>query len=263
MNPWRGVAVALLVAGAAQAAMVEREVAYQAGETPMKGYLAYDDAAAGPQPGVFVVHEAWGLDEYARGRARQLAECGYVAFAIDMYGEGRRADHPDAARAFADEIRRNVPLGEERFRAAGEFLKAQPQVDASRLAAIGYCFGGTVALNMARAGEDLKAVASFHGGLRTEAPARSGGVKARVLVCHGGADALVSTEDVAAFDEEMRQAGAWYKIIVYPGAPHSFTVPDANERAAQFGLPIGYDAEADRLSWGELKAHLRDAFGEP
>lgn len=252
-----------LAAQVSWAALVEREVSYQAGDTTMKGFLVYDDAQQGPRPGVLVVHEWWGHNDYARKRARMLAEAGYVALAADMYGDGKVADHPDNAGAFASEVMKNMPAGEARFRAAREVLASQPQTDAAKIAAIGYCFGGAVVLHMARIGEDLDAVASFHGSLGTETPAHAGAVKARVFVFTGGSDPMVPEESVRAFEQEMQAAGAFFRVITYPGAKHSFTVPEADANAETFGLPLGYDAEADRLSWEALLSDLRDAFSAP
>lgn len=244
----------------AQAALVEQEVEYRAGDTTLRGFLVYDDATEGLRPGVLVVHEWWGHNEYARRRARMLAEQGYNALAVDMYGEGKQADHPKDAGAFASEVMSNLQLGVDRFRAARAFLDAQPQTDPSRVAAIGYCFGGAVVLHMARIGEDLRLVASFHGSLGAQTPAEPNGVKGRVLVYHGGADAMITPEAVSDFEREMKRAGVDYAVTVYPGAKHSFTVPDADAKAAAFNLPLGYDANADQASWRDLLSELRHAF---
>lgn len=257
--------VALLVASAAYAsgALIENEVEYSDGKTTMKGVLAYRNEIPALRPGILVVHEWWGLNDYARRRARMLAEEGYVVLAVDMYGEGKRADHPADAGAFASEVLKNKSVALSRFRAARAFLEQQPAVDPARIAAIGYCFGGAIVLEMARAGEDLKAVASFHGSLKTDSPARPGEIRARVLVYHGGADALVPQEDVAAIEKEMQQAGADYRLVVYPEAPHSFTVPEADAKATEFNLPLGYNAEADQASWADLLRNLREVFALP
>jgi dienelactone hydrolase len=256
-------AIWLVVAGVASAGLVEREVEYTDGATTMRGFLVYDDQQEGLRPGVIVVHEWWGLNEYARGRARELAKEGYIALAVDMYGEGRQAEHPNDARLFATEVMKNKAVGVSRFRAGRAFLEQQPQTDPARLAAIGYCFGGAVVLHMARIGEDLRLVASFHGSLGTDSPARPREVRARVLVYHGGADTLVPASDVAAFEKEMQLAEADFRVIVYPDAPHSFTVPEADAKAAEFNLPIGYNEEADRASWSDFLANLREVFEAP
>jgi dienelactone hydrolase len=225
-----------------------------------KGYLAYDDAVTGKRPGVLVVHEWWGHNEHARNSARKLAEAGYVALALDMYGDGKRADHPDQAGKFAGEVGKNLPLMKSRFEAGMKLLRKQAQVDDMRVAAIGYCFGGSVVLQMAREGENLRGVASFHGGLATEHPAKPGKVKARVLVLNGAEDAMVPAEQIAAFKKEMESARVDYRLVNYPGAKHSFTNPDADANGAKFNMPLAYNAKADQESWAELQAFLKLVF---
>lgn len=245
---------------AAQAAIKEAPVEYQAGDTVLKGYLVYGDATKQRRPGVLVVHEWWGHDQHARNSARKLAAAGYVALALDMYGGGKQADHPDSAGKFSGEVRQNLPLMKSRFEAGMQLLRKQPQVDGKRLAAIGYCFGGSVVLEMARAGEDLRGVASFHGGLATEHPAQPGGTKARVLVMNGAEDPFVPPEQIAAFKKEMEGAKVNYKFVNYPGAKHSFTNPDADANGAKFNLPLNYNASADKESWLELQSFLKQIF---
>ncbi|MCL5021837.1 MAG: dienelactone hydrolase family protein [Nitrospirae bacterium] len=248
------------VAAAAQPDIEGREVDYRAGDVALKGYLAYDRNLKGKRPGVLVVHEWWGLNEYARKRARMLAGLGYTALAVDMYGGGKQATHPEEAGKFSSELMKNFDAAKARFMAALEFLRGQETVDPGRVAAIGYCFGGGVVLNMARQGVDLKGVASFHGGLAAVKPARHGEVKARILVLHGGDDKFTTPAQVEAFKEEMKHAGADVRFIVYPGAMHSFTNPEADEYAKKFNLPLGYNADADRKSWEELKKFLDTIF---
>jgi dienelactone hydrolase len=245
---------------AAQAAIKEAPVEYKAGDTVLKGYLVYDDAAKERRPGVLVVHEWWGHNQQARNSARKLAEDGYVALAVDMYGGGKQADHPDNAGKFSGEVRKNLPLMKSRFEAGMQLLRKQPQVDGKRLAAIGYCFGGSVVLEMARAGEDLRGVASFHGGLATEHPAQPGKTKARVLVMNGAEDPFVPPEQITAFKKEMESAKVNYKFVNYPGAKHSFTNPDADANGAKFNLPLNYNAVADKESWLELQSFLKQIF---
>jgi dienelactone hydrolase len=258
------VAGSLVLAGAAFAAekpdIEGKEVSYRASGVEMKGYLAFDRNVTGKRPGVLVVHEWWGHNEYARKRARMLAEMGYTAFAVDMYGEGKQAMHPDDAGKFSSELMKNFDTAKERFIAAMEFLKKQPTVDPGRIAAIGYCFGGGIVLNMARQGFDLKGVASFHGSLTAVKPAQQGGVKARILVLNGTDDKFVTQEQIGAFRQEMRNAGADFQVIEYLGAIHSFTNPDADEYAKKFNLPLGYNAEADKKSWEELRKFLEKIF---
>lgn len=230
------------------AEVIGQEVSYQYGDTVMNGYLAHDDAIKGKRPGVVVVHEWWGHNAYARQRADMLARLGYIALAVDMYGDGKIADHPEDAGKFAGAVKKDMNVARDRFQAALNLLNAQSSVDSSKTAAIGYCFGGGLVLEMARMGVDLDAVASFHGSLGTASPAQSG-IKPRILVFNGGADPFVKPEQVAAFKKEMDAADADYEFIEYPGAKHSFTNPDADKFGQKFNLPLQYDAAADKASW--------------
>jgi dienelactone hydrolase len=254
------VTLSLIVATAAWSKVTGREVEYRAGDFVLKGYLADNPALKGKRPAVLVVHEWWGHNDYARKRARMLAKEGYVALAVDMFGDGKTAQHPDDAGKFAGEVMKNKAVGEARFNAALDFIKQQPTVDPTRIAAIGYCFGGGVVLHMARRGADLKGVVSSHGSLATDAPAEPGGVKARVLVFNGEADTMIPAEQVAAFKEEMTRAGASFRYVGYPGVKHSFTNPDADSYAKKFGLPVAYDRKSDRDSWKQTLKFLRDIF---
>jgi dienelactone hydrolase len=253
-------AIFLFLSSGAQAMVQGKEVTYSNNGETLKGYLAYDDAIKGKRPGVLVVHEWWGHNEYARKRARMLAEQGYTALALDMYGDGKQAHHPDEAGKFAGEVAKNLPLAKSRFDAALKFLKQQENVDAGNIAALGYCFGGSVALQMARLGEDLKAVASFHGGLSTQTPAQPGKVKAQIISFTGANDPMIPPEQVAAFQEEMENAGVSYKTVVFPGVTHSFTNPAADENGRKFNLPLAYDAHADKASWEETRKFLAEVF---
>lgn len=260
-----GCAIAVLVlclgtTAFAKADIVGKEVEYKDGGVVMKGYIAYDKNLKGGRPGVLVVHEWWGHNEYARKRARMLARLGYVGMAVDMYGEGKQAAHPEDAGKFSSELMKNFDTGKARFMAAMDFLRQQPEVDPGRLAAIGYCFGGGVVLNMARQGADLKGVASFHGGLQAVRPAVPGSVEAKILVLHGGGDKMITADQVEAFKTEMKEAGADVTFIEYPGVLHSFTNPDADVYARKFNLPLKYDAGADRKSWKELRKFLKAIF---
>ncbi len=243
------------------AAVVGSEVEYREGDTVMKGYLAYDEALKGPRPGILVVHEWWGHNDYARRRAHQLAELGYTALAVDMYGEGQLASHPEDAKRFSSEVKRNMQVAERRFKAALHLLREQPMVSAEQIGAIGYCFGGGIVLEMARRGIDLKAVASFHGSLTTSSPPEKGAVKARILVANGGDDPMVKPEHIKIFKAQMEGAGANYQLISYPGAKHSFTNPDADKYGKEFGLPLAYNAKADQASWGEMRQMFQEVFG--
>ncbi|MHB8881404.1 MAG: dienelactone hydrolase family protein [Thermodesulfovibrionales bacterium] len=237
-----------------------KEVEYSADGVVMKGYLAYNPKLNGRRPGVLVVHEWWGHNDYARKRARMLARMGYTALAVDMYGDGKKAGHPDDAGKFSSELMKNADTAKARFMAALEFLKKQQTVDPDNIAAIGYCFGGGVVLNMARQGVDLKGVASFHGSLAAVKKAEPGAVKARVLVLHGADDSFVKPEQIAAFKQEMKDAGVTLQFVEYPGAIHSFTNPDADKYAKEFNLPLGYHEAADKKSWKELRYFLRTVF---
>lgn len=250
----------LAAASASHAAIQAKEVTYSANGTALKGYIAYDDAIKGRRPGILVVHEWWGHNDYARRRARMLAERGYTALALDMYGDGKQAHHPDEAGKFASEVSQNAKLARARFEAALELIKKEKTVDAANIAAIGYCFGGSVVLNMARAGEPLKAVASFHGGLGTQQPAERGKVKARIASFTGEDDPMIPATQVAAFRQEMEGAGVNYKVVTYPGATHAFTNPEADEYGRKFNLPLAYNAAADKDSWDKGLAFLADAF---
>jgi dienelactone hydrolase len=236
------------------------EVVYKAGDTTLKGFIAWDASKTEPRPGVIVVHEWWGHNEYVRKRARMLAEEGYTALALDMYGDGKQASHPEDAQKFMMETISNAEVAAARFEAALELLKSHASTDATKTAAIGYCFGGAVVLHMARAGKDLDGVASFHGNLATETPAKPGAVKAKVLVLHGADDPFVPKEQVAAFKKEMDAAGADYEFIEYPGAVHAFTNPDATANGEKFKLPLRYDEKADEQSWAELQKFLDALF---
>jgi dienelactone hydrolase len=246
--------------GAAQAAVKGEEVNYESDGVTMVGYLAYDDSIKGKRPGVLVVHEWWGQNDYARKRARMLAELGYTALAVDMYGEGFVADNPEDASNLASGVTTDMMLEKTRFEAGLDFLRNQETVDPEEIAAFGYCFGGGVVLNMARIGEDLKGVASFHGVLDTEYPAKPWTVKARIISFSGDADPLIGPDKIAAFRKEMDAAGVKYRMVTYPGAKHAFTNPAADELGKKFKLPIAYDAKADKDSWKQAAEFLRQVF---
>lgn len=235
------------------------EVSYQAGEQVCRGYLARPKGE-GKRPGILVVHEWWGHNDYVRRRAGQLAALGYTALAVDMFGDGRTADTPDAAQAMMQQLMGDAAAVHRRFTAARDLLLAQPDVDPNRLAAIGYCMGGGVVLEMARSGESLCGVVVFHGILATAHPARPGKVQAHVLALSGSEDAFAPDEQQQSFEREMREAGVDYELVRYPGVKHAFTNPDVDEKARRFGLPLAYDAAADADSWQRLKAFLEQIF---
>ena len=233
-----------------------REVTYTAGTTTLKGFLAWDAAAAGKRPGVVVVHEWWGNSQHERNQARRLAEAGYVALAIDMFGDGKMTSHPQEAAAFAGEASRDPAVTVARFNAGLQALKADPNVDPERIGAIGYCFGGMVVLSMARAGADLDAVASFHGALPSGV-VDSGTVKAHVLVATGAADPFVPATAVEAFTKEMEKAGAALHVQTYPNARHGFTNPEAGTHGMD---QLAYDAAADTASWQAMRALFQEVW---
>jgi dienelactone hydrolase len=232
--------------------LIEENVTYEGDGTTMKGYVMYDENNGAARPGVLVVHEWWGLVDYSKMRARELAKLGYVAMAIDMFGNGDTAANPQEAMKATGPYYNDPQKAKRRFDAALAKLKSYSQVDPNKIAAIGYCFGGTQVLNMAKLGEDLKAVVSFHGGLPGITPAKDV-IKARILVCHGGDDKFISKEQVDQFRKSLDSVGVTYSFRVYPGATHAFTNPRSDENGKKFSLPIAYNATADSASWKDMK----------
>lgn len=251
---------AVWFSASAYAELREQSVSYRSGDTTLRGYLVWDDKISGKRPGVLVVHEFWGLNEYPRARARMLAELGYTALAVDMYGEGRVGDHPREASEFMSSVMNHADIAKARFVAAQKFLQQEPTVEPNKIAAIGYCFGGATVLMMAREGVDLAGVVSFHGLLNAGTPAQAGQIKARILVETGSDDKMADPSEIAKFEKEMQAAGANYRIDNYPGAKHGFTNPDADAIAKQFDLPVGYDADADAKSWAATQQFFREIF---
>ncbi|HKP57991.1 MAG TPA: dienelactone hydrolase family protein [Polyangiales bacterium] len=240
----------------AQAELKTQEVEYKQGTTVLSGFFAWDDAVKGKRPGVLVVHEWWGLNEHAREQARRLAKAGYVGFAIDMYGKGKVATHPADAKTFMEEATADAKVEKARFDAALALLKKRPEVNPAQIGAIGYCFGGAVVLEMARAGDPLAFVATFHGALGTKTPAKKG-IKPRMLIQTGADDPMVNKEQVAGFKQEMTAAGARYEVIEYAGAKHGFTNPDADK----FNMPgLAYNAKADQESWAAFLKFVGEVF---
>ena len=235
-------------------------VLYSANGTNLRGYFAYDDSVTGERPGVIVVHEWWGLNDYIKSRARQIAELGYNALAIDMFGDGNVADNPDEAGAQMNAVLNDMEAGTARIKAGFETLHEHARVDGSRIAAIGYCFGGAVALHMARIGMPLKGVVSFHGSLGSFHKPAAGEVQAKVLVCHGAADQFITQAEVDDFKAEMDAAGADYEFIVYDGALHGFTSKEADQNGKKYALPLAYDAAADQGSWQAMVALFEKVF---
>lgn len=218
--------------------------------------LYHDSAVSKAAPAVVVVHEWWGLNDYARKRAKQLAGLGYSAIAVDMYGTGKSTTHPKDAMSFMNAALAEPEKMNARFDAALAILRKQPSVDSNKLFAIGYCFGGAVVLNQARRGLDLAGVASFHGSLGTETKVEPGTIKAKVLVATGGADAMVPAKQVAGFVEEMTVAGVDLELLSFPGVMHSFTNPGSTALGKKYDMPLAYDTHADKVSWAALMSML-------
>ena len=239
------------------AAVQTKEVTYEFDGVQFKGTLAWDDAATGKRPGVLVIHEWWGLDDYARGRAKQLAGMGYVAFACDMYGNGKHVDHPKDAGEMATSVRKNVDVWRGRAKAALKVLSDNEHVDATRLAAIGYCFGGSTCLQLAYSGADLRAVATFHAALPTPTPEEVKALKAKILVCHGADDTFVPKKAVDNLQAALKDGGKELRLESYPGVVHSFTVPGADKHMIK---GMAYNAEADKKSWAAMTALFEETL---
>ena len=253
--------LALAIAMPAVAAVKEEPVTYQDGDTTMKGFIVYDDAKKGKRPGIVVVHEWWGITKHVHGEARKLAQQGYTAFIADMYGDAKTADNPKDAGALSGAVRKNPAAMQSRFDAARAQLAKHPSVNAKKIGAMGFCFGGSVVLDMARSGKDLKGVAAFHAGLPPSGePAAAGKVKAKVLVLNGADDPFIKPESVDAFKKEMEAAKVDYRYLNYPGAVHAFTNPEATAKGKQFNLPLAYDAKADKQSKAEAAKFFKAVF---
>jgi len=234
----------------ATAAVKEEPVTYKAGDTVMKGFVVYDDAVKGKRPGIVLVHEWWGITDHIRNEARRLAAQGYTAFVADMYGDAQTADNPKDAGMLAGSVMKNPDAMRARFNAARAALARHASVDARRIGAAGYCFGGTVAHNMVRAGADLAGIVMFHAGLATNTPAPKS-VKAKVLVLNGADDPLVKPDQIEGFKQDMAAAKADYKFVNYPGAVHAYTNPAATEAGKKFNMPVAYNAEVDKQAKAE------------
>lgn len=256
--------LALGAAVALNAKIVTRPVAYEHAGVKLEGFLAYDDAKVAPgakAAGVLVIPEWWGLTEYPKHRAEQLAKLGYVAFAADMYGAGVVTDDPKRAGELAGQFY-GKPLMAERAQAGLDQLLATGLVDAARVAAIGYCFGGSTVQALAYTGAPLAGVVSFHGGLIPVPADAAAKTKAKILICHGAADGFVSPDSLAAFTKAMNEGKFDYQFISYAGAVHAFTNPKADEIAKKAGLPIAYHPLADKRSWGHMRQFFKEVLGE-
>ena len=268
--------ISLSLVNIALAEIQTKEINYQADNTKLTGFIAWDDALKGKRPGILVVHEWWGHNDYARSRAEDLAKLGYVAFALDMYGDKKLAAHPDDAKKFMMAVMNRFDGAQTRFNAARKELVSLEQVDSTKIAAIGYCFGGGIVLNMARANADLAGVVSFHGSLNPVAKTDSDGstkksaentatnktatINVPMLVLNGADDPFVSAESISAFKQEMDTAKADYSFVNYPGVKHSFTNPGATAVGKQFDMPLEYNADADKKSWLAMQSFLDKIF---
>ena len=243
-----------------QSSIHSESVRLNAKGTVLNSYLAYVEGKEGKRPAVLVLPEWWGMNDYTRKRADMLAELGYVALAVDMYGDGQTADNPNDAGRLMNGVLGDMSQAEARLGAALEYLQNHELVDSERIAAIGYCFGGAMALHAARTGMPLAAVVSFHGALGSAHKPARGEVKARVLVCHGADDALVPEADVQALKAEMKEAGADFRFVAYDGALHGFSNPEATANGKKYGLPLAHHEDADRKSWHEMRQLFDTVF---
>jgi dienelactone hydrolase len=239
----------------------EETVTYTEGGKVYKSYVAYNESVKGKRPAVLVVHEWWGLNDYTKMRARKLAELGYIAMAVDMFGNGTIATNPTEAQTFTAPFYKDPQLAKVLIDDGIKKIKEYPQTDPGKIAAIGYCFGGSVVLNSAKLGSDLSGVVSFHGGLNG-VPANKSLLKAKILVCHGGSDKFVSQKDFDNLKHQLDSIGADNTFKIYANATHAFTNPDATKTGKEFNMPIEYNAEADRDSWNDMKTFLGRVFGK-
>lgn len=233
---------------------------YTAGGADLESYFACDASVQGKRPGVILLGEWWGMNDYLKRRARQVAELGYAALAADMYGGGRVAADSNEAGQLMNGLFGDMAATGERLKAHLAQLRAQPQVDGTRIGAMGYCLGGALSLHSARLGLDLRGVVSFHGALGRTHQAKPGDIKAEILVCHGADDVLVPEDDQKNFHEDMKALGAKYQFIAYPGAKHGFTNPEATAKGEKFGLPLAYNESVDQQSWDAMKKFWARVF---
>lgn len=241
--------------------IVGEEITYETDSTIMKGYIAHDELLTGKRPGIIVVHEWWGHDDFARNKADELAELGYVALAVDMYGQGKQAKHPDEAMEFSSSVMKNFDTAKKRFVAAMETLKADENVDPEKISAIGFCFGGTVSLSMANSGLDLDAVAVFHSGLGLPVmPSKD--LKAKLLIQNGADDAMTTEDQIKNLKNQLDAVNADYEYIAYEGVKHSYTNKDADSIAKKYELPLAYDKEAAEKSWERMTRFFENIYSE-
>lgn len=261
MKQFLALALGVFFTSTAFSKVITKDIEYKIADQVFKGFVASPEiSGTDKKPAVLVVHEWWGHNDYAKKRAKMLAEVGYVAMALDMYGNGTVANHPSQAGEMSSALKKDPKQVEARFDAALKELLAQPGVDPEKVAAIGYCFGGGIVLDMARKGKKLSVVASFHGPLSTELKIGKGKVTTKMMVFNGEADPFIKKEEIAAFEAEMKKAEVSYELIQYPGALHSFTNPNAKKLGKDFNLPLAYDQSADRDSWSKTLAAFAKAF---
>jgi len=240
--------------------ILTNRIEYAVGDANHQGYLAYGNENSEARPGILIVHEWWGLNEYIVRRTHMLAELGYVALALDMYGDGRIATAPDQAGELMSGVLSDMAAGTEALRAGYDLLLDQVGVDRTRSGAIGYCFGGAMVLHMARIGLPLSAVASFHGALGSFHSADPGSIQAKILVCHGADDSMVSLDELDGFKQEMDTAQADYEVLLLDGAKHGFTNPQADVNAEKYGIDLGYQQAADEKSWAAMQTLFNEVF---
>lgn len=234
-----------------------KHISYEFNGVTFEGYLAWNDAIKGERPGVLVVHEWWGLNDFARQQAEKLAKMGYNAFALDMYGKGKVTDHPETASEWSRQVTGSIDTWQQRANAGLAVLRKDKNTDKERIAAIGYCFGGSTVQQMAYSGADIKGVVSFHGSLVNPPEDQNGSVHAKMLICHGGADPMIEKESIPGYVSAMEKSGIDWQMVVYGGARHSFTNPGADAVGME---AIAYSESADRRSWQHMKLFLDELF---
>lgn len=241
--------------------LVGEEISYNSDTTEMNGYIAYNETDTSQRPGILVVHEWWGHNDYVRERADMLAELGFVALAVDMYGEGKQARHPSDAKKFSGMVMQNMDMAEKRFTEAMDLLRDHPLTDSNKISAVGYCFGGSLILALANKGVDLDAVAAFHSGVQLPV-SPSEELEAKVLVQNGAEDPFVSQLSVSRFKTEMDSLGKTFEYIAYPEAVHAYTNPGADSLGRKYDLPLAYNQDADIKSWEKMKSFFEEIYPE-
>lgn len=245
-------------------AIQEENTSFKVNGTEYKGYIAWDSNIKGKKPAILVIPEWWGLNDYPRMRARKLAELGYVAMAVDVFGNGKVAANPDEAQKLTAPFYKNAAMVKPILDAALGKLEENPHADPHNVAVIGYCFGGYVALNYAKLGADIKGVVTFHGGgLTAGAPLDKKLLKAAVLICQGGNDKLAPVKDAETLKHRLDSIGAKSELKIYPNATHAFTNPESTATGKKFNMPIVYNPEADKNSWNDMREFFVKIFGKP